>query len=1205
MKKSRRRDKPIKLYSFLGILLLFFLSVNGLGGCGEVTEKKTVSSSRESKGSTLYVVNAGDGSLLAFDPPQNAANNLQSVLPQGNVSPGRRFPEGVTGPAGIFLDPTTDTLYVANAGQDAILIYENASTLNPSLGLAAATRTISGPNTGLNRPFAVIYRPENGQLYVANTDDYRILIFDENCPGAPATLDGDISPCRTISGTSTLLDYPRALALDTGTVQTPRDILYVSNMGGNSILAFNNISQQTTQGDVTPSRVITSHADAGQTESMLQLPFGLFIDSADDRLYVVKSGGNLPAIFIYETASLKGNTPAACASNPSLCGTAPERILTTHFSALPPECNNTPALPECATTQMTNPAGIEVDVARSRIYVVNNNNTNNVNVTGGKSTSSTALIAFSLKDADDTERCPVTATLNSCNISPDWRIGGDVTGDDETTLTNPVGVAVDMERDLIYLSNPTANNILVFSLEGNLAPAKINSGGNTQLQQPISFFYDSEMDRLYVANFNSTSVIPSTPNITVYDDVSSRFFLNNAPSWTITGPTSDIQRPRAVYLDRTRGLLIILSGNPTDPELQIYDIDTIPNFPLDSDPTTTTITLPVPTKTFATAEGLHRPKAMAVDEENGFVYIVQDCDAAVQTQCPPSPSPPPGVQQDGNKIVVYNLNDLTLTAPIRTISGTLTRLNRPFGVFIDTERDILYVTNTGSIGSTINSILAFHDASTTNGNIAPNRVISSPGGAAADEILSTPTAPAVNMDDDRLYLINRGNNSIYVYDNASGRNGALNPDRKIAGSATSLFFLGGPNGDGTDITGALLVDTSGGNETLFVGQPRDPTCPDSSPTCVAFRGAFLIFSREGNLAPSRIWSGGGAPFFGPSAIALDGDVLYMASQGDPAVTGDDTLSILTEASRVNTDGDPPLAVTIPALNNPAGLFVDPVQDRLYISNTSNDVPLTGTIVVIERSPFVTGAGTLFSTELAPGDTIRIGTTLFTVSAVGSNTSLTLSAPYTGNTATGIVASRRICIITDPPCNAILIFDNAGDLADAAGPVTPDQILSNDALDTPRGLAVDLDRRVLYIANAGGDSVLIFRNLEALNGSVAFDAEIGGLGQPVAVAVDTANELLYVLDQETLEIKVFDQLSTLSGSVIPSPVRVISGGFMVQPSALFLDPQNDLLYVADQGANRVYIFTEASSAEGEAHHTTLAGNTTGLNQPVALSVDTTR
>ncbi len=669
MKKSRRRDNPIQFHPFLGILFLSFLWLIGLGGCGDVTGKKTVSPSVESKGSTLYVVNAGDGSLVAFDPPQNGADNLVSVLPQGNVSPSRRFPGGITGPSGLFLDRNNDTLYVANAGQNAILIYENASTLNPSLGSAAATRTIAGPNTGLNRPYAVIYNPnpddpndpaspKNPQIYVANTDDYKILIFEENCPGAPSSLDGDIAPCRTISGASTLLDYPRGLAFDSG-----RDILYVSNMGGNSILAFNHITEPAAQGDVSPSRVITSHTDAAATESLLQLPFGLFIDSANDRLYVVKAGGNQPAIFIYETASIKGDTAAACTSDSSRCGIKPERLITTLFSDLSPECTDAAAPPECATTQLTNPAGIEVDVARSRIYVVNSNNTNNVNVTGGSSTSSTALLVFNLKDTDDNDRCPVIETVNSCNIPPDWRIGGDVTGNNETTLTNPVGIAVDMERNLIYLSNPTANNLLVFSLEGNMAPAKINSGDTTlaaqgtKLEQPISFFYDSAMDRLYVANFNSTSVnTGNTPNITVYDDVSSRFFSMTSPSWTINGPTTNIQLPRAVYLDRTRGYLIILGGSLTAPELQIYDIDTIDDFPLDSAPTETAITLPDPAKTFATAQGLHQPKAMAVDEERGFVYITNDCDASPQDQCP-------NAQPSGNRIVVYNLDDPNPTSP--------------------------------------------------------------------------------------------------------------------------------------------------------------------------------------------------------------------------------------------------------------------------------------------------------------------------------------------------------------------------------------------------------------------------------------------------------------------------------------------------------------------------------------------------------------
>jgi DNA-binding beta-propeller fold protein YncE len=1089
MKKSRRRDKPIKLYSFLGMLLLSSLWVIGLGGCSDVAGKKKTSPSEESKGSTLYVVNAGDGSLLAFDPPQNNATNLASVLPQGNVSPSRRFPESVTGPTGLFLDQTNDTLYVTNAGQNAILIYEGASTLNPSLGLAAATRTIAGPNTGLNRPFAVVYNPNpqdpsNPQLYVANTDNNAILIFEENCPGAPSSLDGDIAPCRILSGVSTLLDYPRGLALD-----ADRDLLYVSNMGGNSILAFNNISQPATQGDVSPSRIITSHADTNEIASMLQLPFGLFIDSANDRLYVVKAGGNQPAIFIYETASTKGDTATACTSDPSLCGVKPERLITTRFSDLPPECTASSAAPECATTQLTNPAGIEVDVDRSRIYVVNNNNTNNVNVTGANSNSSTALLVFNLKDANNNDRCTIAAHL--CNIPPDSRIGGDVTGDNKTTLTNPVGVAVDMERDLIFLSNPPANNILVFSLEGNMAPAKINSGGNTKLEQPISFFFDNAMDRLYVANFNSTSASPNTPNITIYDNVSSRFFLNTAPSWTITAPTTDIQRPRAVYLDRTRRLLIILSGNVTDPELQIYNIDAIPNFPLDSDPTATAINLPAPTKTFATPHGLHRPKAMSVDEGRGFVYIVQDCDATPQSDCTTA-------QPNGNKVVIYNLDDLSLTAPVRTIGGASSGLNRPFGVFIDPTRDILYVTNTGTTGTNPNSILAFDNASTANGNISPNRVISSPGGAAPDTILNTPTAPSVDTVADRLFLINRGNNSIYIYDNASNRNGALDPDRKIAGSATSLLFLGGPSGDGTDITGALLVDTTGGEETLFVGQPRDPTCPDASAACVALRGAFLIFSPEGNIAPSRVWSGGGAPLAGPSAMVLDGDTLYVANQGNPAITADDSISVFSTASQIEGNTISPQSVTN-GLNRPAGLAVDPVQDRLYVANGGTDCsnPATPCNAIL-----------VF-------DTANLGS--------GSSPQRTLIFPSL-NAPRGLAldASRRILYVANSGTQSVLSFRNIDTVDVGAG---PDSELTG--YQTPVAVALDAGRDLLYVLDQGTKEIIV---VEAASAGGVRSRVITGdfMTNPSSLFLDPQNDLLYVADQGANMVYIFTGASSAEG-----------------------------------------------------------------------------
>jgi hypothetical protein len=59
--------------------------------------------------------------------------------------------------------------------------------------------------------------------------------------------------------------------------------------------------------------------------------------------------------------------------------------------------------------------------------------------------------------------------------------------------------------------------------------------------------------------------------------------------------------------------------------------------------------------------------------------------------------------------------------------------------------------------------------------------------------------------------------------------------------------------------------------------------------------------------------------------------------------------------------------------------------------------LTGMVAVTQNSPTVTGTGTVFTTELAVGDSIKIGTSTFTVSAISSATSITLDANYTRRT----------------------------------------------------------------------------------------------------------------------------------------------------------------------------------------------------------------
>lgn len=65
--------------------------------------------------------------------------------------------------------------------------------------------------------------------------------------------------------------------------------------------------------------------------------------------------------------------------------------------------------------------------------------------------------------------------------------------------------------------------------------------------------------------------------------------------------------------------------------------------------------------------------------------------------------------------------------------------------------------------------------------------------------------------------------------------------------------------------------------------------------------------------------------------------------------------------------------------------------------------LTGTVSVTQNSNLVTGTGTLFTTELKVGDAIKIENEIFTVSAIASNTSLTLDSNYLGASASGLTA----------------------------------------------------------------------------------------------------------------------------------------------------------------------------------------------------------
>jgi DNA-binding beta-propeller fold protein YncE len=85
-------------------------------------------------------------------------------------------------------------------------VFNNASSAN---GDVAPNRIISGAQTMLESPYEIIVNPYTDELFVVNSASNSVLIFAN-----ASTIDGDVSPARTISGPATSLLFPWGIALD-------------------------------------------------------------------------------------------------------------------------------------------------------------------------------------------------------------------------------------------------------------------------------------------------------------------------------------------------------------------------------------------------------------------------------------------------------------------------------------------------------------------------------------------------------------------------------------------------------------------------------------------------------------------------------------------------------------------------------------------------------------------------------------------------------------------------------------------------------------------------------------------------------------------------------------------------------------------------------------------------------------------------------
>ncbi|MBI4577222.1 MAG: putative Ig domain-containing protein [Planctomycetes bacterium] len=223
-------------------------------------------------GARLAVADHRNNRVLLYDPvPGGTDPRPTAVLGQANlVNAEPNGPAGLasdrtlSGPAGLATDGTR--LYVADAGNHRVLIYDSAATLATG---AAADRALgqqdlasgfpNGDATGAGgQPFDNTLRAptavatDGTRLYVADTDNHRVLVFGSSPAVSNASADAQIgqNPSGAARGFNLRLPNQGAASPGAATLSFPsglladgpRDRLLVADAGNHRVLVYEGIA---------------------------------------------------------------------------------------------------------------------------------------------------------------------------------------------------------------------------------------------------------------------------------------------------------------------------------------------------------------------------------------------------------------------------------------------------------------------------------------------------------------------------------------------------------------------------------------------------------------------------------------------------------------------------------------------------------------------------------------------------------------------------------------------------------------------------------------------------------------------------------------------------------------------------------------------------------------------------------------------------
>ncbi|MBI2061837.1 MAG: hypothetical protein HYT87_19020 [Nitrospirae bacterium] len=257
----------------------------------------------------LYVADRANNRVLVYDTSTfSDGMNASFVLGQPDYvsSAANCTSSGMSAPSGLAIDAPGKRLYVADAGNNRVMVY-NTTTLGNGMFMDKYLGEGGGCSQGttqstMKNPKGVDLHPTSYKLFVADTGNNRMLVY--NVGAAAASVTDGMNAANVIgqsnftsagAGTSaTTLNSPQGVEVDSS-----NNRLFVSDTNNHRVVIvdLDLLSDGMSFINVIGQPDLTTGAISATAINRLRAPRASTYDSVSNRLYVIDNQNNRIAVF--------------------------------------------------------------------------------------------------------------------------------------------------------------------------------------------------------------------------------------------------------------------------------------------------------------------------------------------------------------------------------------------------------------------------------------------------------------------------------------------------------------------------------------------------------------------------------------------------------------------------------------------------------------------------------------------------------------------------------------------------------------------------------------------------------------------------------------------------------------------------------------------------------------------------------------------